>query len=187
MRFDIVIVGSAARALNQAERFRRFGGETRYLQLRRIAQRPPYAFTGSEYDLQAVGVVDLIAKIIDARALRFIEQEHRRERRNTDMVERYAGKQRDVDVYDCLTAGNDGKPVGAGRRFAVEQRVHHDTRGVGCRPLNPELCERRKFLAHGVRRADCKPPRRQPVGAALVDRPEVGGALKRQEFVPDGA
>jgi hypothetical protein len=90
MRLEIVIVGNAAGALHQAEAARRLRSEAGNLQHRRIFQRPPDALALRGHDLQAVRVVDLVAEVVDARALGFVEQEHRGQRRDADVVERDA-------------------------------------------------------------------------------------------------
>ncbi len=121
------------------------------------------------------------AEVVDARALGFVEQEHRGERREAHVVEILAREQRELHVHDGFGARNDRETVGAGGRFALEQRVHDQAAGVGAGTLDPEPGERRELLSHRMRGAQSEAAGGQSVVAAAIDRAKIGGALGKSK------
>ena len=81
------------------------------------------------------------------------------------------------------TDGDDFEAEGAGRQFAVEQRVNGDAgrRRVG--RLDPELAEEGKLLVDMRARADAEPARRQAIALAASQKAVVARAEKRDHLV----
>ena len=114
-------------------------------------------------DLQSIRVVHFRAIVVEAPAVGLIEQEHRSQRRNADHVQVGAREERELDVHDGLDARLHGEAVGSRGGLALEQRIDDDRRRLRRRPLDPEMRERRKFLARGLRGID-----RQAAGRKAV-------------------
>jgi hypothetical protein len=95
------------------------------------------------------------------------------------------GNKRARHVHDGDDARLHGEAVGARDGFALEQGIDHDGGRARRRPLDPEMRERREFLARRLGGIDGEPARRQPVQKALRDAPEIARTLEYQELVPD--
>jgi len=85
-----------------------------------IGERPPQALAASSDHLQAVGVVNGVAEIVEARVIRRIEEKHRCQRRDTEAVHFDAWEQRQLHVHARAVARLHRESVRAGHRWAVE-------------------------------------------------------------------
>src|SRR5690606_24891213 len=89
----VLEVVELAFTLQQSEALRVRIDEGRYLQRARIRERTPDALAMTIQNLQSVRVVHGIAIVVEARAVRRVEQEHRRQRRDTEGRQVRASKQ----------------------------------------------------------------------------------------------
>ena len=183
LRFGVLEVRKIALALQQAEALRALVDERGYLQGRRVCERPPDPLAVAVQDLQSVRVVHGVAIVVEARTIRGVEQEHRRQWRDAESTELYARKQRSVDVDDRLVAGLGREREGADDGRALEQRVNHDPLGAFRRPLDPEVRPRGELLTLAARRAHRQTARRQAVELAARDGAEIARALKHEKLV----
>ena len=129
------------------------------------------------------------AKIVEARSVRGVEQEHRHQRRDAEGRELDAREQRNVDVDDRFIAGLRREGIGADDRRALEQRVDDDPLGLLGRALDPEVGEQRKLFPLRPARANGEAARERAEDLSLGGRAKVARALKHQEVVErlDGA
>ena len=77
------------------------------------------------------------------------------------------------------------EPEGAGRQFAVEQRIDDDMLGRRVRRVDPEFAKERELLVETRSGADRKAPRRLAVALAAAEEAEVARPEKRDHLVPD--
>jgi hypothetical protein len=99
------------------------------------------------------------------------------------MGERFARKQRQIDIDNGRGTGVNTEPVCAGNPRAVEQRVDDDTVCICRRALDPETGEAREFLSFRFGDVDREAAGGEPVTLAAGNRPEIACALKDDEFV----
>ena len=151
-RFEILVGAEIALALHQAEAARIVVDEGADLEVGRIVERAPDLLAAAVLDREAVGIVHLGAEIVDAAAIVGAEEIHAGERREPDLLDLHARKQRRLDVVDRGFAGPDGEAIGGRRAFAVEQRVHDDRVRALRRPLDPEGAEVREIPRPSDRR-----------------------------------
>ena len=183
LRLGVLEVGELPLALQQAEALRAVVEKGRCPQRARIRERAPQTLAAAVDDLQTVGIVHGVAIIVEACAVRLIEQEHRRQRRDAERRELDAREQCRLHVDGRLVAGPRRERVSADDRRALQQRVDHDLLGLLRRALDPEVREVRELLALGPRRANGKTARRQSVQLALGDGAKVARALEHEELV----
>jgi hypothetical protein len=98
------------------------------------------------------------------------------------MGERFARKQRQVDMENGLGTGVNTEPVRAGNPRAVEQRVD-DTVCICRRAFDPETGEAREFLSFRFGNVDRETAGGEPVVLAAGNHPKIARPLKDDEFV----
>ena len=106
-------------------------------------------------------------KIIDLYPVVRPEEEHTRHRHKADVVESNPWIDRHFHVEERGVARPDGKTIGGGDAFAVEQCVHDDGIGVRGRLLDPECLEQRELLPFGLAGVNCQSPGRRTPGGML--------------------
>lgn len=128
-------------------------------------------------------IVDRRAVIRPGCRVERTEHEHRGERAQPDMGERFARKQRQIDIDNGRGTGVNTEPVCAGNPRAVEQRVDDDTVCICRRALDPETGEAREFLSFRFGNVDRETAGGEPVALAAGNRPKIARPLKDDEFV----
>ena len=111
-----------------------------------LLQRPPDPFPGAGVHQKAVGIVQFAAEVVAEPPIGLADEIHRRQRRQTERRRRLAREQSDVRVDEGLLSGVQIEAEGAGRRFAVEQRIDDDMLGHRVRRLDPEFAKERELL-----------------------------------------
>jgi len=96
-----------------------------------------------------------------------------------------SSNQGDVRLDHAFLAWSEVEAEGAGRRFAVEQRIDDDVLGHGVRRLDPEFAKERKLLLETRIGVDRQSARRQAVALAAAEKAEIARAEKRDHLVPD--
>ena len=125
-----------------------------------------------------------VAEVVEADAPRGrVEQEHRRERRDSEVRDRAAREKRRNDVDVGFHTGRRGERVRADDRTALQQRVDRDRVRVLGGTLDPEVREHRELFAFGARGPDREAARRQAIALVARDGAKIARALVREELV----
>ncbi len=125
------------------------------------------------------------AEIVGEAPIGLADEIHRRQRRKAKRGRSLAREQSDGRVDIGLLAGVEIEAEGAGRRFAVEQRIDDDMLGHRVRRLDPEFAEERELLVEARSGADRKAPRREAIALSPAKEAEVARAEEGDHFVPD--
>src|SRR6267154_3876207 len=181
--FEVLIGGKILLTLHQPEAAWIEVGEGADLEISRIMKRPPKLLAAAVEYGEPVGIVYRRPEILDVLAVVRAEKEHACHWCETGVLQIYSRIDRHFHVENRGVAGPDGESIGRRRAFAVEQGVDHDGVGVGCRLLDPERLERRKFLALGLPGVDRKTSGRKTVQFALGDSPEIARTEKNTNLV----
>ncbi len=152
---------------------------------RRVVERSPEAISVGAFDAQPVAVVHGGAIVVDCRAVRAAEEEHRGQRRHAELGDRLAKEQPRGHVHLGCCARADREVIGAGDARAFERRQYDHLRGPGRRPLEVEPGEARELLGAVGAGVEREAPGAQPVGAPPPEPAEIARAKKGDEFVED--
>src|SRR5882672_4623452 len=144
---------------------------------------PPELLASAVEHGQPVGIMYRRSEVVDILAVVRSEKEHASHRHKAGALQIYSGIDRHFHVEDGRIAGPDGETIGRRRALAVEQGVHDNGFGVGCRLFDPECLERREFFALGFAGVDRKSARRKTIQLPLGDSPKIARAEKDANLV----
>src|SRR5689334_14325399 len=148
-----------------------------------IRQRTPDPLVRARVDRQAVRVMDLWSVVVATRPLVGAEEEHARQRRQTELAAALAHEEPRVDVERRRDAGLQNEPVRAGDARRVEHRVDRELLRRRRWTLEPELHETRELLAAALRGVDGERAGGQAVALPSAERAEIAGAQEHEHFV----
>ena len=113
------------------------------------------------------------------------EHEHRGERAQPDMGERFARKQRQVDIENGRGTGVNTEPVRVGNPRAIEQRVDDDTVCICRRAFDPETGETREFFSFRFGNVDRETAGGRARSSGRGKPPENSSAPERRRIRSD--
>src|ERR1700730_14052513 len=109
MRIESLVALRSPLPLQKAKSLHRIIHENRELDTVRIDERPPNVFALAIPDRQAVRVVHPLTGLIGSEAGAWREVEHARKRGNPCVCHGFSGKERAINIHNCVMPSRDDK------------------------------------------------------------------------------
>ena len=123
------------------------------------------------------------AKVVVEPAIGLADEIHRGQRRKPERRRRLAREQRHIGLDHAFLTRSEVEAEGAGRRFAVEQRINDDVLRHRVRRLDPEFAKERELLLETGTDVDRQSPGGETVALTTAEKAEIARAEKRDHLV----